>query len=496
MIYRPSKAAFMWDTWLYYHEGKHYLFYIQKSRPDVPWDSIGVAISEDGVHFEEHGPVIHKAEDAAKLGTGMVWRAGGRFMTNFAEERHKGYENFFAESDDLLHWRRLPDEEYVLRIDERWYANSPPFAKLRWDGLWVMPRDDGPGFIGFLTAVSRDGPPGLRGTIGCVLSDDGRHFRAAPPAVEPGVWSDRVPPMGAVEKIGEHYYALLGVHPEMPLGARHTPWLLDGEGGMYVLMSEKQAGPYRLLPDNPPLLGSRPIHYAYFGRFYRFGGEVLLNHHAVTRKPGHDGCFAPLKTVHHDAAGLLSLHWWSGNEALKGPRQPVTLTGCRLFGLQSDQISVRNGRLQLTATAGGFAILPSAYNAARGVILEAEVTTLASDAPFYGGGMFVEEESPKTNLPWEATHGTLLLAQSDGRLTVGPHNHYGFTPEDDKQLPFSPGETAHWRLLLRDVHVELYVNDELVQCYTLRHRASGRLGFAVEAGTTTVKNVRVWEMSL
>ena len=75
----------------------------------------------------------------------------------------------------------------------------------------------------------------------------------------------------------------------------------------------------------------------------------------------------------------------------------MTLTGCRLFGLQSDQISVRNGRLQLTATAGGFAILPSAYNAARGVILEAEVTTLASDAPFYGGGMFVEEESPKTD---------------------------------------------------------------------------------------------------
>ena len=111
----------------------------------------------------------------------------------------------------------------------------------------------------------------------------------------------------------------------------------------------------------------------------------MLNHHAVTRKPGHDGCFAPLKTVHHDAAGLLSLHWWSGNAALKGPRQPVTLTGFRLFGLQSDQISVRNGRLQLTATAGGFAILPSAYNAARGVILEAEVTTLAFRCPLLWG---------------------------------------------------------------------------------------------------------------
>ena len=310
------------------------------------------------------------------------------------------------------------------------------------------------------------------------------------------MWSSRVPPLGAVEKIGDCYYALLGVHPEMPLGARHTPWLLAGVGGMYVLVSERQAGPYRLLPDHPPLLGSRPIHYAYFGRFYRFGRELLFNHHSVTRRPGHDGCFAPLKTVHRDAAGLLRLHWWPGNEALKGPRQPVALAGCSLYGLQPDQMSVGDGRLELTAAAGGFAILPVEHNVERGVIVEAEITTLASDAPLYGSGMIVEEESANTSLPWDGTCGTLLLAQSDGFLTVGPHDHYGFRPEDDKQLPFSAGETAHWRLLLRDVHVELYVNGELVQCYTLAHKASGRLGFAVEAGTTTVKNVRVWEMSL
>ena len=97
----------MWDTWLYYHEGKHYLFYLHNSRADVRWDGMSVAVSTDGVHFDDHGPIIHKADDAVWMGTGMVWRVGEKFMLNFSEERADLQEIFFAESDDLLHWQRL-----------------------------------------------------------------------------------------------------------------------------------------------------------------------------------------------------------------------------------------------------------------------------------------------------------------------------------------------------------------------------------------------------
>ena len=78
MIYKPSAVARMWDTWLYYHEGKHYLFYLHNTRADVRWDGMSVAVSDDGVHFDDHGPIIYKADDAVWLGTGMVWRAGGK----------------------------------------------------------------------------------------------------------------------------------------------------------------------------------------------------------------------------------------------------------------------------------------------------------------------------------------------------------------------------------------------------------------------------------
>ena len=97
--------------------------------------------------------------------------------------------------------------------------------------------------------------------------------------------------------------------------------------------------------------------------------------------------------------------------------------------------------------------------------------------------------------------GSLFVAQSDSRLTTGPYSSptgdgYAFQPEDAKPLPFTPGRTQRWRLLLRNEFVELYVDDELIQGYTLPHAPSGRLGFVIEAGTGAAANVRGWEMSL
>ena len=51
MIFKPQNIlhvwehARMWDTWLYYHEGRHYLFYLFKNHPGTPGSGIGVAVS-------------------------------------------------------------------------------------------------------------------------------------------------------------------------------------------------------------------------------------------------------------------------------------------------------------------------------------------------------------------------------------------------------------------------------------------------------------------
>ena len=260
----------------------------------------------------------------------------------------------------------------------------------------------------------------------------------------------------------------------------------------------KEAWPYWLakgrrdhtasIPAQPLLLGSSPMLYTYFARFYRYGDQLLLNHHTVPRQTLGDVYLAPLKTVHRDDSGILSLRWWPGNEALKGASRLVALEACSFHGIQAADCSIQDDRLQLATAAGGLAILPVHHDVVRGVVVEAELTVYEASNLLSGAGLFIEGEAANT--------GTLLLLQHDGHLAVGPYNGYAFKPEDRKPLALPPGVPAPWRLLLRDRHLELYVRDELVQCYTMPHAPHGRLGFVVEAGTATVASVRIWDMSL
>ena len=51
------------------------LFYLRDSRADTRWDGMGVAMSEEGMHFVDQGLIILKAPDVVWPGTGMVWLA-------------------------------------------------------------------------------------------------------------------------------------------------------------------------------------------------------------------------------------------------------------------------------------------------------------------------------------------------------------------------------------------------------------------------------------
>jgi hypothetical protein len=394
MLFRPSTVACAWDTWLFYKAGIHYLFYLFNSGRDAFWNGLGIATSPDAVHFTDHGPIIHKADDAVWLGTGMTWEVGGKYYLNFSEFRYGRQEINFAESDDLLHWRRLPYDEHVCRLDPHWYAEDPTLSPQRWDCIWVLPEEGGNGYVGYLTAVASKGPKGLCGTAGFVTSLDGKHFKAAPPVIETGFWGDGVE-VGAVEKISPRYYMLLGVF-HAPLGARHLSRLPAGECGMYVASSAAQSGPFRLHVKQPLLLGSSPSVFTYFARFYRLGEEVLVNHHTVARTTPHTGMnagpdvmFAPLKKAYVDEEGILSLRWWPGNEALKGRRIPVSMDGCSYSrGVESAQATTRE--LLMAAPANGFVYLPNHFDIEKGVLMEATLSISNSTGPLSSTGLFIE----------------------------------------------------------------------------------------------------------
>jgi hypothetical protein len=491
MLFKPSTVACSWDTWLYYKDGTHYLFYLFNSRADAYWDGLGLATSPDGVHFTDHGPIIHKSDDAVWLGTGMTWEVEGKYYLNFSEFRAGTQEVHFAESEDLLHWQRLPDEEYVCRLDPRWYAQDPTLSPQRWDCIWVLPEENGKGYIGYLTAVASQGPKGLCGTAGFVTSPDGKHFQAEPPVIETGFWGDGLE-VGAVERVDGRYYMLLGVF-HAPLGGRSLARLPGGECGMYVATSQVPRGPFRIQPGQPLLLGSSPSVFTYFARFYRFKDELLVNHHSVARTTPHVGMnagpdvmFAPLKKAYVDENGSMSLRWWLGNEALKGRYMPVHLDECS-FSRALVGCHAEDCRLTFSAAANAFAYLPAHFDIEHGVVLEAEVTLAETNGPLSSVGLFIEGQPSGT--------GSVVLTQSDGRLTVGPWNGYNFKAEDSKPFTIQPGQMVRWRILLRGPYMEIYLDDVHVQSYTINHRASGKLGWVVESGTAHIAALHSWEMT-
>jgi hypothetical protein len=489
MLFTPSTMSALWDVWLYRHEETHYLFYLANSRPDRPWDAIGLATSADGVHFDDHGPVVTKAPDAEYLGAGMTWRAGGKFLLNFSECRNGKLEIFFAESNDLRHWDRIPASESVSRMDPRWYADGTTFSDQRWDNIWVLEDAEQPGFFGYVTAVAKDGPEGLRGTCASVRSHDGVHFQTGAPVIEPGLWGDKLE-IGGVEPHQGQYF-MLAAQAEVPLGVRWSAHHPNAVGGVYVLRSARQDGPFLLDPSQPPLLVSAPDHYTYFARFYRCDGELLVAHHSLsparfiaTVQPKPGTYLAPLKRA-QVSDGILRLSWWPGNEAMAGPDLPVGLACAETRGL-AEPPDLQAARVRLTAAAGGVCMLPRAYDLGQGVLAEFSLRLEATRGGFGGNGLLIEGERR-----WA---GTAFIADTSGNVAVGPYNGYAFQAVDIKRRDLEVGRTYRWRLLVRGQFVELYIDDDLVQCYSIPGTPGTRLGFITEAATLSVEQIRIREL--
>ena len=87
-FYTPARTGKMWDTWVYYHDGKYYMYYLAGSGGH--WDGHELAISEDGVHWAEHGVMIKPRAGVKWMGTGHIWKspdfAGtGIWVMNYSE---------------------------------------------------------------------------------------------------------------------------------------------------------------------------------------------------------------------------------------------------------------------------------------------------------------------------------------------------------------------------------------------------------------------------
>jgi len=431
---RSRQTGNMWDTWLYLDKGTYYLYYLAKAGRR--WNNISMATSPDGVDWTERGRVLSMADGVTWMGTGSTWKSpnhekDGKFFMNFSEWRGPRQTIFFAESKDLLSWKRLGGE-YEFIQDERWYK-----PRGRWDCIWAVARPGG-GLYGYWTATPK---PETGGRFGFGETTDGAHWKALQPPKVHGVGGGEV---GAIEKMGGKYYMMFGTG-----------------GIMVTLIADKPAGPFRPAKKNFRLLSG----HTYFSRFFPTPGGVLVNHHAIARNGA--VYFGTLKRAVLDAEGTLRLGWWKPNDKLK--REPVAVKPPAGGG-------------------GAIAMLPNTFDIDEGVVLEGTVLLPPAASP--------QAKAPEVGLYVEFARdqGTAILVGPGCSARLGTMRSDGTAFKCDKRVDreIGLGPSATFRLLLKHSLLEFYLNDILIECYSLPRAATGRIGLIRPKAKAAIKDLKAW----
>ena len=489
MIYRPVKSRSLWDVWVLHHEGLYYLYYLSITGSDC--DGISLATSVDGVHWDEFGEVIEQADDAVWCGgVATFWKVnrtgqGGtgpqKFFTNFSEWRGPTKTTgqqaiFFAESDDLVHWKRLSNK-YEFKPDTRWYKIDDG-VKSRWDGMCTIERPEG-GYYGYLTACSNQ--PGIALardgstlSFGFAHSPDTLEWEALrPPEIE---WEGKIDALTTTEKPAKAFRAM-SVGDVQRINGKI--YLLNTTSA--VLVADQPEGPFRPAARNLVLIPERKGRGNRFPRFVRAPEGLLYAHH--DHGPAARVHCAPIKRVVGEEDGTIWLAYWNGNDKVKGPAVDLKLP-------------------EVAAEPRGLAMFENSFDTERGVIVEGTMTLPAGS----------DEKSPGLVVECRGGEVVAIEVGPGGVTEIGVLNedHLGFERKGtfDREMEF--GKTASFRLLLRSGLLEFYLGtpstkqsalggpmgEILIQCYALPERASGKIGLVTGAQKQAVRQVRAWEMSL
>lgn len=398
MIFK-CKEHLTWDTWVYYYNGVYYAYYL---ITDIsPGEGFGVAVSTDGIHFEDKGICISASDKMVfYLGTGAIWKSpyfeqDKLFLCNYSEWRKDeetglNVQNiFFAKSTDLIHWEKL-GEENIFKIDESFYKKYELDGG-RWD--CIFPYIENGKYHGFFTATPKD-------YFGCgyAVSENGINWMAQKPPKfqieEKGIYEGIE--CGATCKYKDKYYILMGTYVN--------------EYGMAVLTSDKINGVYKPQEKNFALLANRSFRHAYFMRFFEKDGQLLVNHHCISREENKyfrpTTLLSPFKLVDFDEEGILRLKWFKNNNLLKGKN--IDTFENKAFFAQG----ITNKRIEIKGDKN-------------------ETLSFAID-------------------------------RSKGKVTILCNG--AVVEEIDRAIDFT---TGNFILLCRDGFIELYIDDWFITCYTL-----------------------------
>ena len=257
--------------------------------------------------------------------------------------------------------------------------------------------------------------------------------------------------VGAVEKIGDKYYMLMG---------NYAPY-------MVTLGAEQPEGPFHVAKKNSNVLTG----HTYFCRFFAHPTDGMLVCH-FTRARDNQVSFAPLKDVRIDNEGTLRLGWWKGNEKMKHNPvkvdKPVDTT--KPIAMLGNSFDVKGGTV-----LEGTLRLPKDKDAPRsGLYIECVNNR--------GAGVLVDHEGV-AELSSMSADGTVLKIEEPKK------SKHPDLKRVDREMTFT--NPARFRLLLKGSLMEFYLNDILIESYALPAEASGRIGLI--NSIDTFETLKAWK---
>ena len=432
-FFTPARRGEIWDTWMYYHEGTYYMYYL--AGPGGRWDAHELATSTDGVHWKEYGVMVKPREGVSWIGTGHIWKSpdfdtSRKWVMNYSEWSGDKQDISFVISTDLLNWAKV-DEKFRFVQDVRWYKE-----KGRWDCIDTLQRPDG-SLYGYFTADPDPAKVSYHPCgFGFAESKDGITWTALPP-----VEGDMNGEFGGIQKIGDKYYILIS------------------QG--LVAVGDKPEGPFHAQQKNPNVFGEGSD--IYFPRFFHNAPGGPLVNHFYQNGTVHA---APLKAMEVDREGILRLKWWHNNDKLKATPLDAGLTDPG------------------AGYAASLRMLGTKLDKRHTYVIEGTLTEPAGQAPAgRSQGLFLDRGNGQGQC--------LLMARNGVRFADVKSDGSDLKVLSTSSRGMDLGTPLKFRLLIKDDMLELYVNDYLMNTKRVQH--NGRIGMMGADDPRAFQDIKIWQ---
>ncbi len=358
MNFSPAaKDYILGDPWLYCKDGTWHLFYLRNpvGRPDqgwIPWESIGHAVSPNLLDWQEAEGIRLKSDNPADWDAGInlsgnIFEFGNGYAITYGGIKDDIQRIGLITSDDLYHWKKLPQNPVLVTTDPYEHDPSQTLTKtVEFRDASVRRLQDGTYEAIFCGRVNSGLFPS-RGAVGRAVSKDAITWHFVAPLVHPGCFNAPEMP-SRISCSGKHYVLFSLNHlQEGALAARRYPELLFA--AFYAVSDHENEG-FHFSFDQVLTPGSN-----YTGRIIRAGNEYLYFHHAGNPKRG---MLALPKSAEFQNDGTIRLTPWPGLKQLEtGP----TATGLKDFHLL-EKNNITLGQLTDTRLTANSGIATAIYN--------------------------------------------------------------------------------------------------------------------------------------